>query len=298
MVTLENNHLTVKINTFGAEVSSVVDKKSGHEFVWQADETYWARHAPVLFPIVGRLKDDKYDYEGKTYDMSQHGFARDSEFEVEEVTEYSVTFSLKSTSETKEKYPFDFQLLIQYVLEDNRLKVTYEVKNNSNNEVMYYGIGGHPAFNVAQKENSEGELEFDQVRFSIEPAGSYDFIPLTEDGLLDLEGKVTREISEVELTHESFVGDAFVYKTGAELDVVLKDDVNNVEIRVTPENMKYVGIWSPYPKRAGFVCVEPWAGLADTETSTGKLEEKYAFNKLATNGTATHAYTLEFTKNA
>ena len=297
MVTLENNHLTVKINTFGAEMHSVVDKKSGYEFVWQADEAFWARHAPVLFPIVGRLKDDQYEYEGTNYDMSQHGFARDSEFEVEEVTEQSATFSLKSTEETKAKYPFDFQLLIQYVLEENRLKVTYEVKNNSDDEVMYYGIGGHPAFNVAQTENADGELEFDQVSFEFEPTGSYDFIPLTADGLLDLDGKVEKEVSREDLTHESFVGDAYIYKTGTGTTVALKDGMNKVEVRVTPENMEHMGIWSPYPKRAGFVCIEPWAGLADSKASTGKLKEKYAFNELATNATATHAYTLELTKN-
>lgn len=296
MVTLENNYLTVKINTFGAEVSSVVDKESGHEFVWQADETYWARHAPVLFPIVGRLKDDQYEYEGTTYDMSQHGFARDSEFEVEESTEQSATFSLKSTDETKEKYPFDFQLFIKYNLEENRLKVTYEVKNQSDQEVMYYGIGGHPAFNVSQTKNENGELEFDQVSYAVEPAGKYDSIPLTDDGFLRLEEKETKEVSEEELTHESFKEDALIYKVHEDTQVILKDEVKAVEIRVTPENMGHIGIWSTYPKRAGFVCVEPWAGLADAINTSGNYAEKYGINKLETNERATHAFTLEFTK--
>src|SRR5699024_9573168 len=114
MITLSNKHLAVKINEWGAEVSSVTDKKTGYEFIWQADENYWGRHAPVLFPIVGRLKKNQYQCKKQTYEMTQHGFARDSLLKVEENTENTATFSLTDHEETHKKYPFNFKMIIKY----------------------------------------------------------------------------------------------------------------------------------------------------------------------------------------
>lgn len=296
MVTLSNNELTVKINEFGAEVSSVIDKKTGYEFMWQADDKYWGRHAPVLFPIVGRLKEDQYEYNGQTYQMTQHGFARDSMFEVEEVTDNTATFSLTDNEETLKKYPFKFKLLIKYALEENRLTVTYEVRNQSTREVMYYGIGGHPAFNVSQTTNKDDKAEFDQVSFRFEPNEESLFIPLGQSGLLDLKEASEEMVDKIQLTHESFKADAFVYKVKPETEMVLTDDANQVEIRLIPHEMEHVGIWSPYPARGGFVCLEPWAGVADDEETSGQFNEKYGINKLNPEQIMTHHYTIQFTK--
>ena len=296
MVTLSNNELTVKINEFGAEVSSVIDKKTGYEFMWQADDKYWGRHAPVLFPIVGRLKEDQYEYNGQTYQMTQHGFARDSMFEVEEVTDNTATFSLTDNEETLKKYPFKFKLLIKYALEENRLTVTYEVRNQSTREVMYYGIGGHPAFNVSQTTNKDDKAEFDQVSFYFESNEKQLFIPLGQSGLLDLKEASEEMVDKIQLTHESFKADAFVYKVKPETEMVLTDDANQVEIRLNPHEMEYVGIWSPYPARGGFVCLEPWAGVADDEETSGQFNEKYGINKLNPEQIMTHHYTIQFTK--
>ena len=296
MVTLSNNELTVKINEFGAEVSSVIDKKTGYEFMWQADDKYWGRHAPVLFPIVGRLKEDQYKYDGQTYQMTQHGFARDSMFEVEEVTDNTATFSLTDNEETLKKYPFKFKLLIKYALEENRLTVTYEVRNQSTREVMYYGIGGHPAFNVSQTTNKDDKAEFDQVSFRFEPNEESLFIPLGQSGLLDLKEASEEMVDKIQLTHESFKADAFVYKVKPETEMVLTDDANQVEIRLIPHEMEHVGIWSPYPARGGFVCLEPWAGVADDEETSGQFNEKYGINKLNPEQIMTHHYTIQFTK--
>lgn len=296
MVTLSNNELAVKINEFGAEVSSVIDNKTGYEFMWQADDKYWGRHAPVLFPIVGRLKEDQYKYDGQTYQMTQHGFARDSMFEVEEVTDNTATFSLTDNEETLKKYPFKFKLLIKYALEENRLTVTYEVRNQSTREVMYYGIGGHPAFNVSQTTNKDDKAEFDQVSFRFEPNEESLFIPLGQSGLLDLKEASEEMVDKIQLTHESFKADAFVYKVKPETEMVLTDDANQVEIRLIPHEMEHVGIWSPYPARGGFVCLEPWAGVADDEETSGQFNEKYGINKLNPEQIMTHHYTIQFTK--
>lgn len=296
MVTLSNNELTVKINEFGAEVSSVIDNKTGYEFMWQADDKYWGRHAPVLFPIVGRLKEDQYEYDGQTYQMTQHGFARDSMFEVEEVTDNTATFSLTDNEETLKKYPFKFKLLIKYALEENRLTVTYEVRNQSTREVMYYGIGGHPAFNVSQTTNKDDKAEFDQVSFYFESNEKQLFIPLGQSGLLDLKEAREETVDEIRLTHESFKADAFVYKVKPETEMVLTDDASQVEIRLNPHEMEHVGIWSPYPARGGFVCLEPWAGVADDEETSGQFNEKYGINKLNPEQIMAHHYTIQFTK--
>jgi len=296
VVTLSNDDLTVKINEWGAELSSVEDKQTGYEFMWQADEDYWGRHAPVLFPIVGRLKNDQYEYQGKTYEMNQHGFARDMLFNVEEVKEDSATFSLTETEETLEKYPFKFQLFITYTLEEKHLTVTYEVKNTSNEEEMYYGIGGHPAFNVSQTTDDEGQLEYDQVSFNFDGNDEHLFIPLSQEGYIQLDEAEKQTVEEKQLTHESFVNDAFVYKLEGDTEMVLTDAANQVQVRLNPKDMTHVGVWSSYPARGGFVCLEPWASTADKEQASGKLEEKYAINQLAPEASKSHEYTIEFIK--
>jgi len=181
-------------------------------------------------------------------------------------------------------------------LEENRLKVTYEVRNQSTREVMYYGIGGHPAFNVSQTTNKDDKAEFDQVSFYFESNEKQLFIPLGQSGLLDLKEAREETVDEIRLTHESFKADAFVYKVKPETEMVLTDDANQVEIRLNPHEMEHVGIWSPYPARGGFVCLEPWAGVADDEETSGQFNEKYGINKLNPEQIMAHHYTIQFTK--
>ena len=244
MITLENEYLTIKINPLGAELTSVIDRASQYEFMWQADADFWGRHAPVLFPIVGRLKNNQYQYKGKTYDMTQHGFARDSEFEVVETTDSMALFCLKSSEATKEKYPFDFELYIQYTLNRKNVVIKYKVINPSTTEEMYYAIGGHPAFNMSQKEDAAGELEFDQVSVEIKPHAEITYLPLTADGLI-ADSKAEQQVpGEMKITHETFHNDALVYKIDEGKAIELKDKANNVQINVLTSNLPYVGVWS------------------------------------------------------
>lgn len=296
MVTLQNDQLVIEINTHGAELCSVVDRKSGYEFLWQADEEYWARHAPVLFPIIGRLKDDKYEYQGKEYHMTQHGFARDSEFHLEEANANAAVFSLTYDEETLKVYPFEFKLLIKYLLHGSNLTVTYEVINLSTSEVMYYNVGGHPAFNVSHSQDQEGELDFEEVYFEIQPERSHKRLPISADGLIQLSKARHVEGDRIKLTHETFKEDALVYELINQSEIVLQDQAENVEIRFKPNRMNYIGVWSPYPKKASFVCLEPWTGFADTERSTGKLAEKDGISFLDVNEKMIHDYTMNFLK--
>lgn len=298
MIILSNKQLTVKINEFGAEVSSITDQNSGYEFIWQADDKYWGRHAPVLFPIVGRLKNDQYQYKNQTYEMTQHGFARDSMFKLEESTKNTATFSLTDNEETHKTYPFKFELVIKYTLEENRLNVLYKVTNCSLREEMHYGIGGHPAFNVSQTTDDAGNTEYDQVYFRFEPNHEQLAIPLSKEGLLKIKEAEKQKVGEIQLTHETFKEDALIYKIEPHSEMVLTDETNQVEIRLNPHEMEHVGIWSPYPKRAGFVCLEPWAGVADDEATSGQLDEKYAIHSLNPEQTLTHQYTIQLTKKS
>lgn len=141
---LKNNFLTVTLSDHGAEIQSVKDVNSGREYIWQADPKIWGRHAPVLFPVVGRLKGDQYTYDGKTYHMGQHGFARDSQFTVEEQDDKHIIFLLTSNEDTKKMYPFDFELRVTYSLVNNLLSEHFTVTNKDTKE-MIFGIGGHPA---------------------------------------------------------------------------------------------------------------------------------------------------------
>jgi len=230
--------------------------------------------------------------------MTQHGFARDSEFEVEKVTANSARFSLKTSDETLEIYPFAFELYITYLLHENNVTVTSEVVNPSTSEVMYYSFGGHPAFNVLQQTSDEGEDEFEQASFQLEPHKEYPFIPLSEEGLLKLDQIEERKAASDPLTHEMFENDALIYQIDAQTEMVLTDQANQVEIRLKPSRMDYVGVWTPYPKRAGFVCLEPWAGIADSIDATGKLKEKHGINELDPDAKMTHEYTIQFMKKA
>lgn len=296
MITLENEFLIATINPFGAELTSVIDRNTGYEFMWQANPEYWGRHAPVLFPIVGRLKNNQFQYDGKTYEMTQHGFARDSKFEVLEQTATSALFSLKSSSETLEKYPFAFELQLQYTISEKNVVITYKVFNPSQTAEMYYAIGGHPAFNMAQTANKAGELEFDKVSVDIKPASDITHLPLTSEGLIADSKASTILPSEMTLTHESFRNDALVYKIDEGKTIELKDEINSVQITVTPSNLPYIGIWSPYPARARFVCIEPWAGIADTESTSGNYTEKVGINHLKPSTQQNHEYSITFEK--
>ena len=162
---IKNDVIKVQINSFGAELNSLQKIDEDIEYIWQGDSKYWARHSPILFPIVGRLKEDGYFYKNQKYSMSQHGFARDYEFEMIEKKDDFVEFRLIADEKSLEKYPFLFELSISYKLENSKLIISYKVKNSSD-EKIYFSIGAHPAFNWPLQENEKKEdyfLEFENI---------------------------------------------------------------------------------------------------------------------------------------
>ncbi|MDH6363156.1 galactose mutarotase-like enzyme [Enterococcus sp. PF1-24] len=286
-LSIESPQIVAKFNTHGAELTSLVLKESGLEYLWQGDPEFWGRQAPVLFPFVGRLKDDQYRYQGKTYQMGQHGFARDMEFAVLEQKADEISFILQSSPETKKNYPFDFDLIVSYRLGGEGILVTYQVKNTGSEE-MHFSVGGHPAFNVPLTE----ALTFEDYYLNFSPKRTRIRVPL-KGPYLDLERRTLGQTNNnIMLTRDLFVEDALVYETKDLNAYTIRSEKSPHSVTLSFNRMNHVGLWSPYPKEAPFVCIEPWCGVADTVEFAGELNEKYAINHLAANEEFTTEYAI------
>ena len=277
-VTIKNEYLTAIINEKGAELTSLSANQI--EYIWQADPNYWGRHAPILFPFVGRLKNDQYTYQGENYPMGQHGFARDKKFKLLEQTAEKATFVLKSDAETKKIYPFDFVLIVSYEVWGEGLRIRFEVQNPSSGELIF-ALGGHPAFNIPLEEN----LTFDDYFIAFSPQKSRIKIPL-EGPFANLDQKTLGQTNtNIQLSHDLFKEDALIYETRGLNSYTVGSEDSKHNVTVTYNNIPYVGFWSPMPKEAPFLCIEPWWGFADTVNSNGKLEEKAGMQHLPANET-------------
>ncbi|WP_412990319.1 aldose 1-epimerase family protein [Pediococcus siamensis] len=291
MVTLKNEYLQVEINELGAELSSVRALENDLEYIWRADKKVWGRHAPVLFPIVGRLKDDQYEYEGSTYQMHQHGFARDSIFEVVDANDTHATLKLTDSDKSRKMYPFEFELVISFDLKEHELHETYRVYNPDADNHLLFSIGGHPGFNT----NLGQGQTFEDVNVSVAPKKVYQQIPLKAP-LNDADNAVALDLTKpLSLKHETFKNDAIILALNEqETTIMLDNPKNDHGIALTIENAPYVGVWSPYPTQGDFVCIEPWWGIADNVNSNGQLTEKMGIVDLNPQSEASQSFEISF----
>ena len=162
MRTIENDQLLIQINKRGAEVREVLHKESGRHYMWSGDPAYWGRVSPVLFPIVGRLKDDQYKIGDQTYELSQHGFLRDVDFDLFEEAKDKVAFQYQSNGRHVEQYPYEFTARIRYELSENGLTISWEIDHDGD-DTMYFSIGGHPAFHVPLVEGGANSRLFTDI---------------------------------------------------------------------------------------------------------------------------------------
>ncbi|WP_181304480.1 aldose 1-epimerase family protein [Rufibacter sp. XAAS-G3-1] len=285
---LENEYVRVGVKSTGAELCSFLKKEGNREYIWQADGTFWNRHAPVLFPIVGRLPQDQYLHQGQTYSLPQHGFARDKEFALVEEQENRLVFELKATEETKKNYPFDFALRLVYTLRGQTLEVTWQVQHLGEGE-MLFSIGAHPAFNVPMLPGGAFEdyyLEFSQP----ETLSRY----LLEDGTGLQNGQtepVLDNMAILPLRYEHYEKDAIVFKSFRSDRVTLKSDQHPHFVQVQFANFPYLGIWT---KRVGapFLCIEPWYGVAGSAGEPIELRDKEGMQSLGPGETFEAAYSI------
>lgn len=286
---IENENLKVTVADHGAEVRSIIRKSDNTEMMWQADAAYWGRTSPVLFPLVGNYYEKKSIYQGKTYELGQHGFARDMDFELVKEATDELIFVLKDTEETLQKYPFHFELQIRYVLQGTTVQVRWTVKN-TNEETMYFSIGAHPAFNC--------DLDTYRLRFEKNdvPCDSLTANIIANDGsgcLSDETEKLQLQDGLLIMSDELFAKDALIIEKLQADVVTLVNSSGDAVVSVTCPTPLF-GIWSPVGKHAPFMCIEPWYGRCDRVGYDQKLEGREYGNVLAPADEFHGGYEMQF----
>ncbi len=287
MFTIEHRSLKILIHPKGAELQSIFRKEFGLEYLWGGDPAIWGKHSPLLFPIVGTLKQDRYIYRDKEYSLSRHGFARDSVFEVEQQQADSILFLLRSSPDTLSKFPFDFELRVLYQLLPQGLKTTYRVTNPAKDD-LYFSIGGHPAFNLPLAPGTaygDYYLEFDKK----ETLARW---PISSDGLIEKDPvPLLHDSRRLPLSKDLFARDALVFKHPTSSAVALRSDKTEHGLRMEFDGFPYLGIWAA--KNADFVCIEPWCGIADSVDADQQYIDKEGIQRLAPGGLFERAWILD-----
>lgn len=268
LTTLENDVIRLSVDNHGAEIHSLILKETNDEYIWQADARYWQRFSPVFFPFVGKLKNSQYEYDGSLYNMSGHGFARDTEFNLINKTDNSLTYELSYSEDTLKNYPFKFKLQITYTIEHFTVKTDWKVYNLDDRQYMYFSIGAYPAFNCPL--GKEGKFDEHEIEFEQTEQNPLSSMHINSAGLLDgrvvpinlIYGKVLR------LNHSLFYEDALIFKNLFSEEVKLRNPANNHFVKVNFKGFPYLNIWTK-PSNAPFICIGPWHGLSD---STQKRE--------------------------
>jgi galactose mutarotase-like enzyme len=268
MYQIENDHLRIGIDAKGAELKTVYSKPFALEYMWGADPAYWAKTSPVLFPIVGTLKENTYQYKGRHFQLPRHGFARDKVFHVTAQQADSITFSLESDEDTLTVYPFLFTFSITYTLSSDKLTVGYQVQNNGE-EPLFFSIGGHPAFKVPLVEGTcyeDYQLRFEEE----ETAGRW---PISKEGLIEKAPRpLLQQTRDLPLTKALFNKDAVVLKHLRSSWVQLQSDKTPHGFKFSFPHFPYLGLWAT--PGANFVCIEPWCGIADSVDTDQQLPHK------------------------
>lgn len=279
IVSIRSPLLKADISLKGAELKSLC-RIGLQNCIWEVDEAHWNRNSPILFPIVGKLKNNRYTWEGEHYEMFQHGFARNQNFKIHAFDTSIAVFRLQQNSETLEQYPFDFILDVSYIVIGEKLIISYSVVN-SGKAFLPFSIGGHPGFQLTEPLENYTLLfpnAFDADRFEI------------RDGLYT-GGKETMHVERnFKLKNEYFQKDAIVFKQPSFNEVHLcKSDKSVLAVRCHDWNA--VGFWTK--PGAPFFCIEPWWGWADSHSSNGLLKDKEGIFWLEPNGNRSFTFEIE-----
>jgi galactose mutarotase-like enzyme len=277
---ISNSKLTASIKHAGAELFSLKNNDN-KEFIWEGNPDFWGKHSPVLFPIVGTLKNNTYTVNDISYHLPRHGFARDMEFNLVSKTDESAIFSIQSNAESLKVYPFEFELQIIYTLIDSQLDIQYKIFNK-NDSKMPFSIGAHPA--IALPGNFENyALEFEKkepLKYSL----------LENDLISNKTKQLETKENQIELNYQLFENDALIFKSLESNSLTILEN-NKPYIKVDFADFPSLGIWTK--ENAPFICIEPWFGYSDTPENTGNLFEKEGIVTLDANQTFNSKFSIE-----
>ncbi|MBB6502964.1 aldose 1-epimerase family protein [Pedobacter cryoconitis] len=267
MILLENETVKVLIASKGAELRSIQSKLTGLNYLWKGDPMFWGKFSPVLFPVIGGLKDNTYCIGEECYQLPRHGFARDMEFNAEQISAVEALFTLTENSETLKVYPFEFKLALRYKLSGSSVSCTYEVTNPGEKELLF-SAGGHPAFAVPL--TAETSYEDYYLEFSADESVVYHEI---ENNLISDQTAILQlDERKLNLQHSLFYNDALVFKDLKSNTISLKNTKNQHGLHFRFIAFPFFGIWAA--KDADFVCLEPWCGIADGVHHNQQLSDK------------------------
>lgn len=285
---ISNGTIMIAVDSKGAELKSLKRVTDGQEYMWSADPAHWGRVSPLLFPQIGGLKGGTYRYHGQSYEMPKHGFVRDVDFRLVSQEADEIWFSTESNDETRKCYPFEFKLEQGYRLEEDTVHVMWRVEN-LNEELMYFSLGGHPAFRCPLNSSEKREdyyLKFDQLNH-------LEVTTIGNDGLASREPEqYSLKDGVLKIHPEIFDRDALVLEgyQVKELSLLKPDQTPYI---TTNFDLPVVAVWSQAGGKAPFICIEPWCGLCDFTDFEGTLEERKWEQKLEAGGRFESGYSIK-----
>lgn len=270
MVELSNQYLTVNLHPKGAEIISIVGNQDHINYMWKRDACQWANSAPILFPIVGAIKNDTCRIDGKEYHMTQHGFARHNEFEIKNQSQTEVTFTLVSNDEIIKQYPFLFELNVTYKLVENTLTCLINVKNKDH-QTIYFQVGGHPAFACPFMENESSNDYY--VEFAEYETRNQKVIDVAKRGMSHVQLPFFDHEKRFFVRQQLFNNDAIVIKDFKSENISIKSLNHQKSIVFHMQGFDHVGLWTA-KHVGGLLAIEPWIGHADYVDFDGEFKEK------------------------
>lgn len=278
---IENEYLKIGVKEFGCELTSVYSKTNNFEYLWQGDPAYWAGQSPILFPIVGRLIDDKYSLNGKDYEMPKHGFARKMDWEFIGSDNSSMSFKLSETEDTLKIYPYHFDVVVKFTLDNNKLIVSHDIINK-NDSVMYFSLGAHPAFNCAIG---------DKLVFDLPETLETEKIDLVRSLRMPETIPVLDNETDIIITKDIFNEDALILLGIKSENITLMSDSHSRTVKFNLGKAPYLGIWAK--PGAPYVCIEPWCGVNDSYEKKVDFSQKDGINTVNPGRTYNFTWTAE-----
>lgn len=286
--TLRNGRLIVQTDTRGAELQAI-EKEGGLSYLWNGDPAYWSGRAPILFPMVGALRDKRAQSVGGEISLPQHGFARRSEWALEDASDTAVTYRLTANEETRKGYPYEFDLRVRYELEGDSVTTRFLVKNTGN-QPLPYAAGGHPGFRVPLEEGET--MEDYRIVFSHPETADLPQVDLRTGLIVDtVRNRFLTERDSFSLNHVLFRGDALIFDTLCSRQVKLISQKSGHGVSMDFTGFDILGIWSP-ASDAPFVCLEPWTGMGTKVSEDDVFEHKTGVISLEPGDIKEYAFTV------